>query len=198
MAAEEMQEENVSSFSGQEAEEVNGSNTHSDLQAEEEEIKKMKTWLFRESIRIQNEKSELEAMKEKLIEDRTTFRNEMNILNNRMTVEHKRLKEETLFLEKKMQILKDGFKKLEIDRQEIESEYRLLEAKKSQARQEYFSLPDGDRVADVLFRSASDNGHSLQKRYRDLLKIFHPDNNDGDAELVQWINQEYAKRKDHN
>lgn len=169
-----------------------------DPESSDEEIKRIKTWLFRENIRLQNEQAELEAMKEKLIEDRTTFRNEMNILNNRMTVEHKRLKEETMFLEKKMQILKDGFKKLEMDRRNIEKEYRLLEDKKNQAQEEYLGLPDGERVADVLFRSAKDNGHSLQKRYRELLKIFHPDNNEGDAELVQWINQEYTKRKKDN
>ena len=33
------------------------------------------------------------------------------------------------------------------------------------------------------------------KRYKDLMKIFHPDNNSGDAELVQLINKEFAKRK---
>lgn len=193
MAAEDMQENKSSSESANES--GLNENMQPDLRSEEEEIKKMKTWLFRENIRIQNEQSELESMKEKLIADRTTFRNEMNILNNRMTVEHKRLKEETAFLEKKMQILKDGFKKLEIDRKSLEQEYRLLEEKKTQAQQDYFSLPDGDRIVEALFRSVQGNSHGLQKRYRELLKIFHPDNNDGDAELVQLINEEYTKRK---
>lgn len=193
MAAEDMQENKSSSESAKES--GTNENIQQDLHSEEEEIKKMKTWLFRENIRIQNEQSELESMKEKLIADRTTFRNEMNILNNRMTVEHKRLREETAFLEKKMQILKDGFKKLEIDRQSLEQEYRLLEEKKAHAQQDYFSLPDGNRVVEALFRSVQGNSHGLQKRYRDLLKIFHPDNNDGDAELVQLINEEYNKRK---
>lgn len=163
--------------------------------SEAEEIKRLKTWLFRENIRIQNEKNELEAMREKLIEDRVTFRNEMNILNNRMTVEQKRIKEEEQFIEKKMQILKDGFNKLERDRKSFESEQLLLEEKKKTEYLTLGKLPEGDRLAHVLFRSAVGD-KSVQKRYRELLKIFHPDNKDGDAELVQYIMKEYECRKD--
>lgn len=161
---------------------------------EPDEIKKLKTWLFRENIRIQNEKAELEAMREKLIEDKVTFRNEMNILNNRMTIEQKRIREESQFLDKKMQIIQDGFKKLEIDRKYIDSEMKALEIKKKEAQFIQHTIPDGNKITDILFRNVKNN-HGLQKRYRDLLKIFHPDNNDGDAELVQLINQEYDRRR---
>lgn len=161
----------------------------------EEELKKIKTWLFRENIRIQNEKAELENMRQKLIEDRVTFRNEMNILNNRMTVEQKKLREETQFIEKKMEIIKEGFRKLDYDRKSIENEKRALEIKRKQAVEYCRSIPDGERVVEIMFRGCND-AKSNQKRYRELLKIFHPDNNDGDLELVQWINEEYIKRKD--
>ena len=49
-------------------------------------------------------------------------------------------------------------------------------------------------VAAALFRGAG-NPLALRKRYRDLLKIFHPDNLCGDGELMQMINREYEKRK---
>ena len=51
-----------------------------------------------------------------------------------------------------------------------------------------------ETVSAVLFRGVS-NPLALRKRYKDLLKIFHPDNLCGDAELVQMINREYEKRK---
>ena len=47
---------------------------------------------------------------------------------------------------------------------------------------------------DILFRSIKNNPLALRKRYKDLLKIFHPDNLYGDGQLVQRINQEYLRR----
>ena len=35
----------------------------------------------------------------------------------------------------------------------------------------------------------------LKKRYRELLKIFHPDNENGDESVVHMINQEYRNFK---
>ena len=49
-------------------------------------------------------------------------------------------------------------------------------------------------VAEVLFRSVS-NPLALRKRYRDLVKIFHPDNLFGDEELAQQINKEFMRRR---
>lgn len=39
------------------------------------------------------------------------------------------------------------------------------------------------------------NSLALRKRYKDLLKIFHPDNLFGDEELVQMLNREYLRRR---
>ena len=44
--------------------------------------------------------------------------------------------------------------------------------------------------------SGINNTLALRKRYRDLIKIFHPDNLFGDEELVQMINKEYLRRKE--
>ena len=50
------------------------------------------------------------------------------------------------------------------------------------------------------FRKLDEDRKSLEKqkrkRQRDLIKIFHPDNLFGDAELVQMINKEYLRRKE--
>ena len=35
-----------------------------------------------------------------------------------------------------------------------------------------------------------------KRRYKDLMKIFHPDNNAGDEELVQLINKEFNRKKE--
>jgi hypothetical protein len=47
---------------------------------------------------------------------------------------------------------------------------------------------------DFLFKGVDDD-KSLKKRYRDLLKIFHPDNLSGDTSVIQNINKEYEALK---
>ena len=45
---------------------------------------------------------------------------------------------------------------------------------------------------DVLFAGVN-NPLALKKRYRDLIKIYHPDNIAGDKGVVLYINQEYER-----
>lgn len=159
----------------------------------EDELRSMKLWLFQESIRLQNERNELESMQDKFIQERVRFRDEMDTLNRRMVMEQKRLREENLFFDKKLAILQDGFRKLDEDRQRLEQEKRRLEQRRGQRDTEL--LGQGESIAHVLFRSTA-NPLALRKRYRDLLKIFHPDNYGGDAELMQYINREFQRRKE--
>ena len=160
----------------------------------EDELRRIKLWLFQENIRLQNERDELEDMQDKLLKEQARFREEMEALSRRIALEQKRLREENLFFDKKLGILQDGFRKLEEDRQRFEQERRRLEGGRRQ--RESMELPgQGENVAHVLFRSAG-NPLTLRKRYRDLLKIFHPDNFCGDAELMQYINREFQRRKE--
>lgn len=161
----------------------------------EEELRNMKLWLFQENIRLQNERSELESMRDKFIQEKVRFRDEMDTLNHRMVMEQKRLREENLFFDKKLAILQDGFRKLEEDRQRLETEKRRLEQSSRNQRERTELLGQGEDIANVLFRSAG-NPLALRKRYRDLLKIFHPDNFCGDAELMQYINREFQRRRE--
>ena len=52
-----------------------------------------------------------------------------------------------------------------------------------------------EEIAKRLFKGIN-NILVLRKRYRDLVKIYHPDNIFGDEELVQMINKEYIRRKE--
>ncbi len=115
--------------------------------------------------------------------------------NIRLERESRRLKEENLFFEKKMAILQDGFRRLEEDRKSLERERIKLELERERtAAGSMAGLASEAPVAEVLFRSA-DNPLTLRKRYRDLVKIFHPDNLAGDEELVQLINREFVRRR---
>lgn len=162
----------------------------------EDELKELKLFLFREYARLDNESKELKARADKLMKERAQFRDEMDLLNHKIVLEKKRLKEEHAFFEKKMQILQEGFKQLDYDREKLKNERIRFEAERDvrSGRRSYGYEGEADGLVAVLFRGA-DNPLTLRKRYKDLMKIFHPDNLCGDAELVQLINQEYERRK---
>ena len=157
----------------------------------EGELKKMKLWLFTENVRVATEKKNMEDMRERFIEERTQFQEEMKTLNQAILQSRKRLKQEEQFFTAKMQILQNGFAELEMDRKELEREKKAFEAEKaleaSKPKQQNF-LDD----ADVLFAGVN-SPMALKKRYRDLLKIYHPDNVAGDSRVVLVINQEYER-----
>lgn len=164
----------------------------------EEELRELKLFLFKENIRLENERREIADHKEKLIRERAQFRTEMDMLNHKIVLEKKRIKDDKLFFDKKMEILKEGFRQLDLDREKFILEKKRFEYEKEfhysaeSSRASYGNDPED--IAKALFRGVS-NPLTLRKRYKDLLKIFHPDNLCGDAEIVQMINREYEKRK---
>lgn len=166
-----------------------------------EELKEAKLWLFRENMRVESEKRELANRQDKFEEECACFRKEFELLNHKTQNERKRMKEETLFFEKKLEILKDGFRQLDEDRRKLEREKSRFEQEKTKEKskgfEKHFSGFAGScsNIAEVLFRNVN-NPLTLRKRYRDLMKIFHPDNLCGDEELVQQINKEFTHRKE--
>lgn len=160
-----------------------------------EELKEIKLWLFQENMRLEQERTELEQARNKFLDERVKLRDELDELNRRTVMERKRLKEENLFFEKKMAILQEGFRQLEEDRKRFEQERQTLskEARERQNREQELGEVRFTAV-QLLFRGAN-NPLALRKRYRDLIKIFHPDNLFGDGELAGQINKEYLKRK---
>ena len=161
-----------------------------------EELRDIKLWLFQENMRLQQERSELEQSRNKFLDERVKLRDELDELNRRTVMERKRLKEENLFFEKKMAILQEGFRQLEEDRKKFEKERQILTEKTREQQTQNSSADDESSFTAVqlLFRGAN-NPLALRKRYRDLIKIFHPDNLFGDGELAGQINKEYLKRK---
>lgn len=157
-----------------------------------EELKEVKLWLFQENMRLEQERTELDLARNKFLDERVKLRDELDELNRRTVMERKRLKEENLFFEKKMAILQEGFRQLEEDRKKFERERQTLSR---EAEHQIAAEEENDLTAvQLLFRGVN-NPLALRKRYRDLIKIFHPDNLFGDGELAGQINKEYLKRK---
>ena len=160
-----------------------------------EELKEIKLWLFQENMRLEQERTELDLARKKFLDERVKLRDELDELNHRTVMERKRLKEENLFFEKKMAILQEGFRQLEEDRKNFEKERQSVSEEARKQRGQITVEDDSSFTAvQLLFRGVN-NPLALRKRYRDLIKIFHPDNLFGDGELAGQINKEYLKRK---
>lgn len=158
----------------------------------EDELQELKTWLFRENIRLVTAAKELEHMQEKFLQEKIQFQEEMKLLNQKIASERQRLKEDNQFFEKKMAILQDGFSKLDIDRRRLEKEWARLSVERELLEDR--SVYNNGLEVSVFFQGVS-NPVSLKKRYKDLIKIFHPDNMAGDKEIIQRINREYESLK---
>lgn len=163
------------------------------LSNDEEKLNELKRWLFEENIRLELMKKETTELREKFLKERVQFVEEMKEINRRNLKERKRLKDEELFFDKKMQILQNGFAALEADRKKLERERIEFEAKKAATKNVSFEASYTE-LAGTLFAGVT-NPLALKKRYRDLLKIFHPDNLCGDTDMVAIINKEYERLK---
>lgn len=153
----------------------------------EEDLLELKHWLFKENIRLQSEQRDLDEMKSRFIKERDEFRKEMDTLNHQMVIEHKRLKDEQIFFDKKMDILKNGFMELEAEKQKFNHEKLMFE-------NNYLDAIGSEGECEILFSGVT-SSLGLKKRYKDLMKIYHPDNLCGSEKVVQLINREYDKKR---
>lgn len=131
-----------------------------------------KEWLFAENIRLNKLEQELTEQR-KILE-----------------LEKEKLAGEKRVFEQQKKVLEIGFQKLAADkemfRDEIKKQERDLREKASKVQKE---MPGGFRGPG--FFSGVTGYASLKKRYKELIRIYHPDNKNGDSFAVACINREY-------
>lgn len=155
------------------------------LNGSEDELSQLRLWLFKESVRLENHESSLEDRYARLEADEMAFKERMDAAERKLENMTKKLNNDKALFEQRLRILNNGFDQLNGDKKRLEKEFTRLEREKSYQREnEYDAL-------DLLFRGVN-NPLALKKRYKDLMKMFHPDNVSGDSEMVQLINEEYA------
>ncbi len=155
------------------------------LNGSEDELSELRLWLFKESVRLENQESALEDRYARLEADEMAFKERMDAAERKLETATKKLNNDKALFDQRLRILNNGFDQLNGDKKKLENEFIRLEREKAiQRENEYDAL-------DLMFRGV-DNPLSLKKRYKDLMKMFHPDNIAGDQEMVQLINEEYA------
>lgn len=157
-------------------------------------------WLFQDAIDIEKDREELRAENKRLREERDRLEEERRCLEadkrqlnldrqdlaNRVEIETQRMAREKELFEMKWKILEEEIVKLTKDKMEVE----ML---KDNYTPKQGIIVEGI-YGTILFKGVT-NELELKKRYKDLMKIYHPDNVAGDDAAVQEINKEYEALK---
>lgn len=142
-------------------------------------------WLFQETVDLEREKEELEKDRQELKKERRRLEDlERNLTMREGLEKQRREREEQLFHTK--------WKMLETELTNLAEEKRkfaLLQASYNRTKN------DSGEGVSILFRGVH-NELTLKKRYKDLMKIYHPDNLAGDHEAVVEIRKEFEKMQE--
>ena len=111
-----------------------------------------------------------------------------------LAIERREFEREKKLFEMKWKILEEEYIRLAREKQEFQQLKASYETHKRE-RNIHGKIIHGEIIHGEMFFSGVDSELGMRKRYKDLIKIFHPDNRDGDTGTLQVINKEYDKMK---
>lgn len=150
-------------------------------------------WLFQDIEEGESQSLDLKRERQKLLEERRKLEKEKKEFCWKKQIEEKRLLQEKKLFEMKWKILEEELQKLAKDKQEVELQ---KEQYYSEAKTNSFVGDGGQNIIKgKLFFSGVGSESAMKKRYKDLIKIFHPDNMNGDNDTLLEINREYDNLK---
>jgi hypothetical protein len=166
------------------------SKTLTEEQAEkltDEEVEGMRKWLFNENIRIRDLEKSLEDERKLIDIQKGILENKQrkNMLLSQQLENQKRL------FEQEWKIMEDEIRKVAVERDRLKHEREVMRDEAYRAARKSVSVSSNVKI---FFKGVTDSA-SLKKRYKEITKIYHPDNMNGDEELVKAINQEYEAQK---
>jgi len=153
----------------------------------EAELNEKKKWLFKESIRIETDKINIE-------DERKVMEIQKGLLQRQQS-KNMLLKNQ---LENQKNLFDRQWQLLEIETRKLVSEQQKFEQDKLKYKDTIYREARKNMSATVnskMFFKGVEDTKSLKKRYKELLKIYHPDNMHGDNSLIQAINLEYENLK---
>ncbi|MCR4956355.1 MAG: hypothetical protein K6A30_06700 [Lachnospiraceae bacterium] len=145
-------------------------------------------FLFQDTIEFEKEKEEISNQRKELEEERLQLERDKREFDRRMEYEKKRMEREAELFKMKWSLLEKETVRLAEERNE-------LNYKMNEFREEVLEgVNDPQMSCSLLFRGVT-NELALKKRYKDLMKIYHPDNVAGDNNVVLEISKEYEDMK---
>lgn len=153
----------------------------------------LQQWRFRQSVELERQKQSMREERQRFESERREFEREKREYAMKKKLETGRAEQERHLFDMKWKLLEEEARKLANERQQIERQrdfYRCV------SEHERASGSTGDvslRIAGELFFVGVTDEQALKKRYKDLIKIYHPDNLAGDTGTIQEINREYDR-----
>ena len=148
----------------------------------------IKHWLFLENVRLQQERQELLEERQQLVKEKNSFERDKKSYQSALDLQEKKLLKQKELFEKQWQIMENELRRMAKDKAAMEREKENLRKLQNQAK-------TAVHTGDSRFFAGISGPAGLKKRYRELLKIYHPDNEGGDDATVLLINQEYKSLK---
>ena len=148
-------------------------------------------WQFKEAVELEHKKQELTEERRQLDAERRAFEREKQEFYLKKQVEENRLEQDKKLFDMKWKILEGELKKLAAEKEQVARQrdfYRYVNEYEYGSRFEAKNVIKGE-----MFFCGVDSEDTLKKRYKDLIKIYHPDNLDGDKDTIQEINSQYHK-----
>ena len=97
--------------------------------------------------------------------------------------------------EMKWEMLIRETQQLADDKKQFERKKKFFDHVQANAEQDYSVTTSDNVVQGEMFFSGVSTQKALKKRYKDLIKIYHPDGESGDTATVAEINREYEDLK---
>ena len=126
----------------------------------------------------------LENERRALEEQRRTLERERQEFTRRVEIEDRRLEQQQKLFEMKFKILEEELVKLASEKEHVQRQrdfyQKVNEYETHHAHRQ--KVATSNVVKGEMFFSGVGSKQSLKKRYKDLIKIYHPDNLDGDKD----------------
>ena len=159
----------------------------------EKELADIKEWFFKENVRLKEERDALEEEKHKFAIEKKRMTDTLNKKISIAKLKIVQLDESTKLVQKKLKSIEKEYDRLVVERKKLKQERETFEKIKKNSRPQIQN--NYTYIGTEFLFKGIDNEIALKKRYRELLKIFHPDNMNGDTSAIQNINKEYETLK---
>ncbi len=165
---------------------------------EDDPMDELKHWLFLESVRIKQEKQSLMEEKEKLEKEKKEFEKQKISLSGSVSIQEKQLIRKKELFDKQWKVVENELRRIANDKEKLEKEKRAFESEKERFRQasKQATIQGRTNIQNTsIFFAGVNSFAALKRRYRDLIKIYHPDNENGDQNILLPINKEFETLK---
>lgn len=126
-----------------------------------------------------------------LEEEKRALECERKAFLRHVEIENRRIQQQNHLFETKFRILEEEMMKLAEERAEIDKKKAFYDTMDELHAKNDNQISEPQIVSGELFFRGVASQKSLKKRYKELIKIYHPDNVDGDNSTVLEINKEY-------